>query len=89
LYGLCSHCEQPKSYYDWCPSCDNQKLVDNFSNWTSGNKEIDKFIQDTQRNARSYSTYLEWISWEQFEKIELRKNSFDTRYIAEWIDGGK
>src|ERR1051325_3227627 len=87
LYGSCSHCKKSKSYYDWCPSCDNQKLVNNFSNWTSGNKEIDEFIQDTQRNARSYSTYLEWIPWEQFEKIELLKDAFSTRYIAEWIDG--
>ena len=87
LYGLCSLCGQPKSYYDWCPPCDNQNLVENFSNWTSGNKEIDEFIQDTQRNAISYSTYLEWIPWKQFEEIELHKNYFDTRCIAKWING--
>ena len=87
LYGLCFYCGQSKSYYDWCPSCDNQKLVENFSNWTSGNKEIDEFIQDTQRNAISYSTYLEWIPWDQFEKMELYEDSFDTRYITNWING--
>src|ERR1043165_2818019 len=87
LYGLCSHCGQPKSYYDWCPSCENQKLVENFSNWTSGNKEIDEFIQDTQRNAISYSTYLEWISWDQFDEIKLYFDGFDKQYIAKWING--
>jgi hypothetical protein len=87
LFGLCPHCEQPKSYYDWCPSCDNQKLVANFSNWTSGNEEIDEFIRGTQENARSYSTYLEWIPWEQFEKMELSKNHFDTKCIAQWNNG--
>src|ERR1051325_8692669 len=87
LYGLCSCCERPKSYYGWCSSCDNQKLVENFSNWTSGDKEIDEFIQDTQRNAGSYSTYLEWIPWEQFEEIELYQDAFDTNYIAKWISG--
>jgi len=87
LYGLCYRCGQPKSYYDWCPSCDNQKLVAKFPNWTSGDKEIDEFIQDTQRHARSYSTYLEWIPWEQFEEIKLYFNGFDTKYIARWING--
>ena len=87
LYGLCFYCGQSKSYYDWCPSCDNQKLVENFPNWTSGDKKIDEFIQDTQRNAKSYSTYLEWIPWEQFEEVKLYNNAFSIRYIAKWING--
>src|ERR1044072_9669849 len=87
LYGLCFYCGQSKSYYDWCPSCDNQKLVENFPNWTSGDKKIDEFIQDTQRNAKSYSTYLEWIPGEQFEEVKLYDNAFSTRYIAKWING--
>ena len=87
LYGLCSRCEKPKSYYDWCSFCDNQELIANFSNWTSGDKGIDEFIRDTQRNSRSYSTYLEWIPWEQFEELKLRDSFFYTSYIAKWING--
>ena len=42
---------------------DNRELVAKFSNWTSRDKEIDEFIQDAQRNTKSYSMYLEWIPW--------------------------
>ena len=87
LYGICSRCQKPKSYYDWCSLCDNKKLVEQFSNWASGNKDIDEFIRDTQRNATSYSTYLEWIPWEQFEEIKLFDDNWDKKYIAKWING--
>ncbi|CAG8717303.1 11430_t:CDS:1, partial [Funneliformis mosseae] len=62
--AFCSLCEKPKSYFDWCPKCDCQKLIDEFSNWTSGNKYIDEFLQDNQRTAISYTSYLEWIPYD-------------------------
>ena len=88
LYGLCSYCEKPKSYYDWCPSCDNQKLENEFSNWTSGNEKIDELIRDTQRNATSYTSYLEWIPWEKLENVKkFERITYCTMYEAKWIEG--
>ena len=43
--GLCNECKQPKTSYDWCRICNFQR---NFKNWTSGNNDVDKFIQKTQ-----------------------------------------
>ena len=42
LYGLCNECKQPKGSDYWCRICNFQR---NFKNWTSGNNDVDKFIQ--------------------------------------------
>jgi serine/threonine protein kinase len=46
--GLCNECKQPKAAYYWC-QC---KFQQNFKNWTSGNNEVDKFIQKVQLKAK-------------------------------------
>src|SRR5581483_1051489 len=51
----------------WCNTCHFQKA---FSTWTSGNKEIDYFIQNTQIHAWDYQLILEWYPWELFSEIE-------------------
>ena len=49
-YGLCQGCKQPNIDYSWC-SCNSKRLRENFKNWTSGNSDVDKFIQESQLNA--------------------------------------
>src|ERR1051326_7905019 len=66
-FGSCSECSSPKTDYHWCEKCDNAKLIQNFPNWTSGNRDFDEFIQDTQRNAKSYTSYYEYIPFDDFE----------------------
>ena len=83
-YGLCSECKQPKTNYDWC-RCNFQQ---NFKNWTSGNNDVDKFIQKTQLNAKSRHEILEWIEHDRFEEIKyLAEGGFGTIYKAIWKDG--
>jgi hypothetical protein len=41
-YGLCKECKQ-----GWCQSCNSKHFQQNFENWTSGNRDIDEFIQRT------------------------------------------
>uniref|UniRef100_U9SU25 Uncharacterized protein n=1 Tax=Rhizophagus irregularis (strain DAOM 181602 / DAOM 197198 / MUCL 43194) TaxID=747089 RepID=U9SU25_RHIID len=70
--------------------CTTIKFQRNFENWTSGNNNIDKFIQDTQLsvhvNYEVYKKALEWIPYDRFNNIE--KSSFDNKvYKANWIDG--
>src|ERR1051325_2502766 len=55
--GLCKKCKQPKNNWRWCRICNFQQ---NFKNWTSGNHDIDKFIQKTQLKA-THREVLEWI----------------------------
>src|SRR4051794_38907023 len=83
-YGLCKECKQPKNTYMWC-QC---KFQQNFKNWTSGNNEVDKFIQKTQLYAKKYNELLEWIEYDRFENVEyLAKGGFGTIYKAIWKDG--
>ncbi|CAB4421958.1 unnamed protein product [Rhizophagus irregularis] len=82
--GLCEDCKQPKVSDDWC-QCKFQK---NFKNWTSGNNEVDKFIQKIQLKAKRNKEILEWIEYDRFENIEyFAKGGFGTIYKAIWKDG--
>ena len=65
-YGLCSDCNQPKTYPFWCQNCNSKRFQQKFSKWTSGNEHIDKFIQDAQLKARNAWEDLEWIPYNQY-----------------------
>jgi hypothetical protein len=69
--------------------CDTKRFQQNFKNWTSGNNNIDKFIQDTQLSYHDYNnTALEWIPYDKFEDIKyIAKGGFAKVYKANWIDG--
>ena len=83
--GLCKECKQPKGSDDWCRICHFQR---NFKNWTSGNDDVDKFIQKVQLKAIRPSQVLEWIEHDRFENIEyLAEGGFGTVYKAIWKDG--
>ena len=90
-YGLCEECSQPNTGYDgypWCQSCNSKHFQQEFNKWTSGNKEIDEFIQKFQLNATNLNEVLEWIPYDRFENIEyLAEGGFGTVYKAKWIDG--
>ncbi|RGB43433.1 hypothetical protein C1646_749827 [Rhizophagus diaphanus] len=51
VYGICGECKEPGTGFLWCQLCNAKRFKDNFKNWTSENKNIDKFIQQSQLNA--------------------------------------
>jgi hypothetical protein len=84
INGLCELCKQPKTSFYWCRSCNSK----NFKNWTSGNNEVDKFIQKAQLKAKYFREILEWIEYDRFENVKyLAKGGFGTIYKAIWKDG--
>ena len=84
-HGLCNECKQPKNNHNWCRTCVFQR---NFKNWTSGNDDVDKFIQNTQFKANGRLKIVEWIEHDRFENIEyLAKGGFGTVFKAIWKDG--
>ena len=84
-YGLCEKCKQPKYNFYWCRVCNFQQ---NFQNWTSGNHDVDKFIQKMQLKAKDRNQVIEWIEYDRFENIEyLAKGGFGTTFKAIWKDG--
>src|SRR4051794_5874749 len=68
--GLCKECKQLNTGSNWCQSCNGKHFQQNFKNWSSGNNEINKFIQKTQLEAKTYEEVLEWIEYDRFENVE-------------------
>jgi hypothetical protein len=68
--------------------CNSIYFQRNFKNWTSGNNEVDKFIQNTQLSAHNnVSDTLEWIPYSRFHEIKcIAEGEFEV-YRANWIDG--
>src|SRR5689334_17281952 len=84
----CKECNQKKTYYYWCRPCNARHFQQNFKNWTSGNDDIDKFIQHTQLSANDWYDVLEWIPYDRFSDIEfIAKGGFGNVYKAIWFDG--
>jgi L-cystine uptake protein TcyP (sodium:dicarboxylate symporter family) len=92
-YEVCSKCSEEYTDVDerWCRSCQINYLKNNFTNWTSGNKEIDDFIQKKQLLIDSYDDIIiEWIPYNQFidvKKIEKNVDNAVTIYSALWNNG--
>ena len=75
--------------YKWCKPCEINDLKKNFIKWTSGNKQIDDFIQKRQLeiNYRDEEVF-EWIPYNQFNDVVLiSKNDLITIYSAVWRNG--
>ncbi|RGB36237.1 kinase-like domain-containing protein [Rhizophagus diaphanus] len=87
-YGLCETCKQPNTCHHYCRSCKSQHFQQNFKNWTSGNHDVDEFIQKTQLKAEYEWELVEWIEYDKFKDVEyLAKGGFGTTYKAVWKDG--
>ena len=75
--------------HKWCKPCQRNHLKINFTKWTSGNKQVDSFIQKKQLEIDHYTDIVfEWIPYNQFNDIkELGKSDFTTAYSAVLRDG--
>jgi hypothetical protein len=88
--GLCKECKQPNNDIDRCYSCNPKNFQKNFINWTSGNHDIDTFIQKTQLKAKNRDEVIQWIDYDNFENIEnLSKGGFGAIYKAIWKNQNK
>jgi hypothetical protein len=76
-----------------CKKCESicyaVRFQQNFENWTSGNNDIDKFIQNSQLSAHEDAKgALEWIPCNRLYNIEyIANDEFGNKYKANWIDG--
>jgi hypothetical protein len=70
-------------------ACNSIYFQFNFINWTSGNDDIDKFIQSTQLSAhKKVSGVLEWIPYDRLYNIKyITEGKFNKMYRANWTDG--
>ena len=87
-YGICGEYNEPGTGQYWCQSCNAKRFKDNFKNWTSGNKYIDEFIQQSQLDAVHFRKYIEWIPFEKFKNVTyITKGGFGKIYSAKWTEG--
>jgi hypothetical protein len=87
-YGKCSECKQLNTGRNWCQNCNSNKFQQSFNNWTSGNKDVDKFIQNSQLTAKNYLQILEWIPYNKFRNISYAaEGKFGKVCSANWNDG--
>ncbi|RHZ90291.1 hypothetical protein Glove_1g22 [Diversispora epigaea] len=84
----CNNCQNWHQATQYCEFCIRKYLENNFENWTSGNNEIDKLIQECQQKTVAPRSVIEWISYNQFENIEyLTEGGCATIYTAFWKGG--
>ncbi|RHZ35955.1 protein kinase [endosymbiont GvMRE of Glomus versiforme] len=73
-YGLCSECNQINAGKDWCKACNS-----------TGNQDIDQFIERYQLNAKNLKETVDWVPYENFTNIEfLAQGGFAKVYKAKW-----
>src|ERR1051325_3524297 len=58
---ICENCNQECLATLYCEHCVRNYLMENFSNWTSGNDDIDNLIQKCQMETLVPSKTIEWI----------------------------
>jgi hypothetical protein len=86
--GRCVECKQINTGKNWCQNCNSKRFQQNFDNWTSGNDDIDKFIQNTQLSANNYHQILEWMPYNIFGKLKyIAESGFGKVYRAAWKNG--
>jgi hypothetical protein len=85
---ICENCNQECLATLFCEYCIQNYLKANFSNWTSGNNDIDKLIQNCQIKTLHPQTIIEWIPYNNLQNIEyLISGGISEIFTAFWIDG--
>ena len=70
---ICENCNQECLATLYCEYCVRNYLKANFSNWTSGNDDIDNLIQKCQMETFEPGRVIEWIL---YNSLFLKKQNF-------------
>ena len=85
---ICENCNQECLATTYCEICVRNYLKANFSNWTSGNDDIDNLIQSCQMGALEPSKIPEWIPYNNLQNVRyLTEGGCSKIYTADWING--
>jgi hypothetical protein len=85
---ICENCNKECLATLYCEYCVQNYLKTRFSNWTSGNSDIDNLIQKCQSETLMPNNIVEWISYNNLKNIEyLTRGGFSEIYTADWIGG--
>jgi hypothetical protein len=85
---ICENCNQECLATLYCEHCVRNYSKAKFSNWTSGNNDVDNLIQKCQMETLAPSKIMEWIPYSNLQNIKyLTKGGCSEIYTADWIDG--
>ncbi len=85
---ICENCSKECLATLYCEYCVRNYLKANFSNWTSGNNNIDNLIRECQMKTLLPEKVVEWIPYNRLKNIKyLTKGGYSKIYTAEWING--
>ncbi|RIA87817.1 kinase-like domain-containing protein [Glomus cerebriforme] len=85
---VCENCQEECLALLYCEFCIKNYLKANFSNWTSGNNDIDDLIHKCQMESLAPYKIVEWIPYSNLQNINyLTKGEFSEIYTADWIGG--
>src|SRR3954469_8510896 len=85
---ICEICQNECLATLYCEHCVRNYLKAKFSNWTSGNDDIDNLIQQCQMETVSPDKIIEWIPYDNLQNIKyLTKGGCSEIYTAVWING--
>src|SRR5436190_1306780 len=85
---ICENCNQECLATLHCEHCVRNYLKTKFSNWTSGNDDINDLIQKCQMETFIPSKVMEWIPYSNLKNIKyLTKGVLSEIYVADWIGG--
>jgi hypothetical protein len=85
---ICENCQDKCLATLYCEHCVRNYLKAKFSNWTSGNNDIDNLIQQCQIETFSPYMVVEWIPYNNLRNVEyLTIGGYSDFYTAIWVDG--
>src|SRR5439155_1364582 len=85
---ICENCQDECLATLFCEHCVQNYLKENFSDWTSGNNDIDDLIQKCQMETIIPDKIVEWIPYNNLQNIKyLTKGGCSEIYTADWING--
>ncbi len=85
---ICKNCQLECLATLFCECCVRNYLKSKFSDWTSGNDNIDNLIQKCQMEIVRINYIIEWIPFNNLQNVKfLTRGGCSEIYIADWIDG--
>src|SRR2546421_1644079 len=85
---ICENCQDECLATLYCEHCVRNYLKAKFSNWTSGNIDIDNLIQKCQMETHKPNMIIEWIPYNHLQNIKyLTKGGYSEIYTADWVNG--
>ncbi|RHZ43783.1 hypothetical protein Glove_856g45 [Diversispora epigaea] len=85
----CSNCLNWHQAIQYCELCIRKYLKNNFGNWTSGNNEIDKLIQECQQKTVAPHKIIEWIEYDQFEDRQTLERFGRQKIVLKRLNNSK